>query len=71
MVSTNLMPPFEDKTEGIFDFDLDFLLKVPFNSFFFFLLTPLPPLESPEPYLSLYSKAGLYLSDMKIQMIVQ
>lgn len=36
MVSTNLMPPFEDKTEGIFDFDLDFLLKVPFNSYFFF-----------------------------------
>lgn len=36
MVSTNLMPPFEDKTEGIFDFDLDFLLKVPFNSYFFY-----------------------------------
>lgn len=43
MVSTNLMPPFEDKTEGIFDFDLDFLLKVPFNSFFFFFTDPYTP----------------------------
>ena len=45
MVSTNLMLPFEDKTEGIFDLDLDFLLKAPFHSYFF-TDTPLPPLKS-------------------------
>ena len=32
VISTNLMPPFEDKTEGIFDFDLDFPFEVLFSS---------------------------------------
>lgn len=42
MVSTNLMLPFEDKMEGIFDLDLDFLLKALFHSYFFTDPPPTP-----------------------------